>query len=89
MFGYGCNADGVRDWKKRVYSLTWGNWDDEAHRDFTCVGDSGGPTLTSGGVTMVHSGRELDGWFAGTTYGGLVWADYDELQAIVDSWEAE
>ena len=89
IYGYGAydctgaDTHGPWDGQKRVYAFTWGQ-----EPRATCSGDSGGPVLTDSGIPLVSSGVTYD-WGSGQefTLFGSVWPHYDELQAIIDSWQ--
>ena len=88
VYGYGrrdCRLghpdEGEVDGHKRAYSFTWGQ---EPHA--ICGGDSGGPTLIEGQVTLITSGTwTLWGVLEATEF-AHVWAHYGWLISQIDAW---
>jgi len=85
LYGYGiydCQTghsdEGHVDWQKRVYPFYWGE-----EVKATCGADSGGPTLTNGQVTTIHSST---GEITGLSYSAKVWECYEWLTAQIAAW---
>jgi hypothetical protein len=80
IYGYGCQARGTRStWGKQKLTTSYG-----ATTTNLCPGDSGGPTITSGGAVLrINSGYYVG---SGADIFGSVPVVYDRLQRTASSW---